>query len=262
LTGFGVHVTFSAVENLADRAVPGSVRPWREAVRQLIAVAVAVAVIVWGFLFVRRTIENRVPFPPQAMHLRLTATAHTGYSQHLLRRLGVTQDQLTAPLPQTKHDRFVIGRLAYTLPAGATRGQLPLFVIDNRTGTTASEIWGTSSAGCMASGWDGRFNGFADRYPWLRPTAPIGIPGQGYADPGDTIMIPQGRAAPITFIAMFPPETLPFSDLRKDLTVALGFVGDTGHVFWAQRIPIRGTPPLVHPMPPLPTQAELDAAAC
>jgi len=173
----------------------------------------------------------------------------------------VTEAQLSAPLPRTKHEQFVVGQLTYALPAGATKGQLPLFVIDNRTGRAAMHVWGTSPATCVTSGWGG-FDGFAQRYPWLGPTAPMQIPGQGYTDPGDTITIPEGRAAPITFIAMFPSGTPPFTDLSNDLTVGLGFVGNKGQVFWAQRVPIQGTPPVVSPLPPLPTQSELDATTC
>jgi hypothetical protein len=250
------------VENLADRTIRGSIRPARHAIRQLIGIALVLTVLVWGIKLVQHAIDNRVPFPPAAMHLHLTATVHTGDAQHLLRTLGVTEAQLTAPLPRTKQEQFLVGQLAYALPKGATTGMLPLFVIDNRRGQTASEVWGTSTGNCVTAGWDGRYNGFADRYPWLRATASIQIPGGGYTDPGDTITIPEGRAAPITFIAMFPPGTPPFTDLRKDLTVALGFVGDKGQVFWAQRVPIRGTPPVVRPLPPVPTQAELDATTC
>jgi hypothetical protein len=249
------------VENLADTAVSGSVRPPHGLIRQLIGIAVVLVVLVAGFRLVQHAIDNHVPFAPSAMHLHLTATVHTGDAQHLLRTLGVTEAQLSAPYPRTKHDQFLVGQLTYTLPAGATKGELPLFVIDNRTGRAAMHVWGTSPGRCVTSGWGG-FDGFARRYAWLGPTATVQLPGQGYIDPGDTITIPEGRAAPITFIAMFPPETPPVTDFRKDLTVALGFVGDKGQVFWAQRVPIRGTPPVVSPLPPLPTQAQLDATTC
>src|SRR5262249_32009087 len=152
------------VENLAERWVPGSIRPARHAIRQLIGIALVLTVLVWGIKLVQRAIDNHVPFPPSAMHLHLTATVHTGDAQHLRRPPGVTEARLVAPLPHTKQEQFLVGQLAYTLPKGATTGMLPLFVVDNRTGQTASEVWGTSTGSCVTAGWDGRYNGFAERY--------------------------------------------------------------------------------------------------
>jgi hypothetical protein len=251
------------MEEGIGRTVPGSVRPAKELGPLLLALLLVVAVVVWGTQLVERTIRARPPFQPEALHLHLTSTVHTGYAQELLRKIGVSEEQLNAPLPRTPGEQFLVGQLNFTLPVEtAEQGTLSVFVIDNRSHQLAQGVWGYSpGATCVTTGW-GAAESSVIEHSWVGPAAGARTEAAASHLESDTMEIPAPTNGPLTFIAMFRPGMLPFTDPARDLTVAVGFVGKDDQLFWTQRLPIEGPPPQVSPLPPRPTEAQLLASSC
>jgi hypothetical protein len=108
-----------------------------------------------------------------------------------------------------------------------------LFAIDQRTHQAVQWFWGWSPGDETTSGWNGSFSGFAVRYPFLAPLAPL---ADDQPDSRLAVSIPLDAKSPLTFYAALDIDAPPVVDVNKDILFVLGFVGPQSQIYWAQRL--------------------------
>jgi hypothetical protein len=193
-----------------------------------------VALIAIGAVTAKQRWNDRTPYPASSMNLHLTFAVHGQTDQQAaLDALAPNSGMVALASPFTQ---VVIGQLDFTQPPQAPPGsQYALIFIDRGTNTVAK--WVESASPQVSDGgcWDGRFGNLAKRYPWLSATAPVPVNG-GWTDPGSAVCFAPDSHGPITFAVPFDQGSGAVADSGHDLLIALGFVADDGHVFWAQRL--------------------------
>jgi hypothetical protein len=194
----------------------------------------AVALIAVGAVKAKQRWNDRTPYPASAMNLHLTFAVHDQSSQQAaLDALAWKGEMVAWGSPFTQ---VVVGQLDFTQPPHAPAGsQYALIIIDRRTGKVAKWAESAAPGRSLNTGWDSRFGNFAKRYPWLSATASIPVAG-GWAFPGEAVCFDPDIHGPITFDVALDPGSPPVTDPARDLLIALGFVADNGHVFWAQQL--------------------------
>ena len=145
--------------------------------------------------------------------------------------------RLTAPVGIPGVREEVVGQLTFRTPDNAPHdGQYALFVIDNDDHRPVRDIWGAGPRGTdVGQGWDGRFDQLADKYHWLAPLADM---DNGDGDPGSAVMFRPDTASPVTFVAPLRAGALPVADPSRQLTIALAFISEGGHVYRATRLAV------------------------
>ena len=186
------------------------------------------------------------PYPAAAVHARLTAALANTVDEAQVkldallggRRLNAVYIPLAdEPGVPNAARQQVVGQLMLNPPAKASGNrQYVLFVIDNRTNQPVPDLFGASRSGVSAaSGWDGRYQRLAAKYPWLHDLAETHSDA-GWSPPGMSISVPANTHGTITFDAVAPDDALPITDPARDLTFALVFVGSNVQPYWAQRL--------------------------
>jgi hypothetical protein len=152
-------------------------------------------------------------------------------------------DRLTAPFVEPVEGQStpqqVVGQLTFRTPDNApTGGQYALFIIDRAQGKPVASVYAIGPIGTnVAQGWDGRFNEVAAKYPWLHMLASTRTPdGLEFTDPGMAVVFAPNTSGPVTFIATLDEVSLPVIDPAQQLTVALVFIGENGHIHWATKL--------------------------
>jgi hypothetical protein len=183
---------------------------------------------------------GRSSVTPQSLHSHLTMSVESGATvQSAIQAWGVRGGALNAPLPRFKGQQYVVGHLTYTPPRTKAGGsQFAVFLIDRRSGRVVT-MWGAvpNPKARTANGWDGRFNEFSKKYPWLSSLAATRLPDGSYTDPATTFGMESQVHGPVTFVAPLD-RGKPVTNPAKDLEVVIGYLGPSGHVEWAQRLPI------------------------
>ena len=218
--------------------VPMRPRVVRRSRTPIVVVAVILACAALVVPWVGRWFHAGVPFKPSEMALSLDlSVVPVSGLQLAIEGYGISDDQLRATQPMSQTQEAVLGQLSFTIPKKMPdQSQMALLIVDERTHTLAQWAYGFSEgANSLGSGFDAKFAGFAARYPWLKATAFTYKDGS-YTQDGTAITIPPGAQSPITFFAVLDPSAIQVSDVSKDVSVTLGFVGPEGQIYWAQRI--------------------------
>jgi hypothetical protein len=149
-------------------------------------------------------------------------------------------DRLSVPTTGRQWARqVVIGQLRFGVPSNAAHdGQYALFVINNDEHRVVPDMWGGGPVGTnVAQGWDGHYSALASAHSWLRPLAMIRNGDGTASDPGAAVGFPPDTAGPVTFAAYLPADSLPVTNPRKQLTIALAYFAEGGDVYWVERLP-------------------------
>ena len=177
---------------------------------------------------------------PQSLHPHLTMAIESGATvEGAIHAWGVPSGALNAPLPVFSGQQYVVGHLTYTPPA-TKNGHFAIFLIDTRFAPGhVVTMWGVvpNPKALAGNGWDWRYDEFSKKYPWLASLATIKSPDGSYTDPASTFGMESQVHGPVTFVAPLD-RGMPITNAGKDLEVVLGYLGPSGHVEWAQRLPI------------------------
>jgi hypothetical protein len=221
----------------------GSVSPQSAVVRPLgwkrpLPIALLAVALVLSLAVYLVSRPGHLDLNPASLHARasLSIETYTG-AQAALSAWGVPDGALNVPLPLHKGEKYIVGHLTYTPPTGIM-GQLVVFLIDRRTGKPLT-MWGVlpNPRYNGGSGWDGRYNAFPERYPWLSGLASIHLPNGSYTDPADTFSVGTEAHGPLTFVAPLSPWIASQSTSPAPFSVVIGVVDDHDRV-WAERVPV------------------------
>lgn len=125
--------------------------------------------------------------------------------------------------------------------SGQSNGSFQLLALDGRVTPPrplAAE-GGWNSAGVTGSNWAGAYETLAQHYDWLG-----GVAEANYTDvngvtnfPTAAVDAPAAEAGTATaWFRQWGDGPIPFADAKRDIVVALVYVGDGGEVRWARRI--------------------------
>ncbi len=214
----------------------------RRAGARTIAILVVLVLAVLAVRGVVASRANRAPYAAAAVGavVRMEMAA-PGRAQAMADRLA-GPGKLVAPNVEPVDGQVpqqVVGQLTFRTPPDAPHdGQYALFIIDRAQNKPVPVVFATDPAGTqVGQGWDGRFDGVAAKYSWLHMLASIRTPdGSGYTDPGMAVGFPPDTRGPVTFVAALNATSLPITDPYQQLTVALIFIGENGHIHWATRL--------------------------
>jgi hypothetical protein len=212
-------------------------RPWLAPV-----VLAAVFGLWWGGQQAWTSYENRSPFPPSAVHVRLTLTSiPTEQAQPLLDRLTGGRHltptwsggEGAAAAPQ------LVGQLTFDGPANAPAGsRYVLFLVDERdSGHPTPSLYGWAGA-ALATGWDGRYDQIPRRYPDLGGLGMVQLDA-GFTAPGASLSFGPRTTGPVTISAVSVPTGLRADDVSPFHGV-LAFFGANQHLYWATQVPVTG----------------------
>ncbi|MGC5052404.1 hypothetical protein ACLQ2S_13215 [Micromonospora sp. DT48] len=201
------------------------------AVLALILIVVSVAAWRWW--------HNHPPYGPETLAIKSSLTfVGNEQAQAALGELG------SAPLASGR-DQLLLGRVSWqTLPKPLDGGYFALFLIDKRT-NHKPEVFGVAAPQeAVGIGSAGIENRIAERYSWLRGAGDATFGDDEYRSNGNRLHVADGKASPLTFVALFPYVDEPDPELpmatapvaMSDLLLALVYLGPDGQVYWAQRL--------------------------
>jgi len=195
---------------------------------------VTIALLVW-----RR--PARAELSPGSLRTHLVISVESWPTvRQAIRGWGVPNGRLNAPLPMHKGQQYVVGHLTYVTPRTVHGdAELVVFLIDQRTHKPVT-MWGVvpNAKARTANGWDGRYNEFPKKFPWLAPVADIRLPDGSFTDPATTFSMLASTSGPVTFVAPVDLTLPKVTNPGKDFLAVLGYLGTDGHVKWAERLPI------------------------
>lgn len=207
--------------------------------RLALLVAAILVFVVGLVVWLHNVATSGPPFALSAMHARATVTVTTaGGAGRLLSAFTgrPTSAALLRPISRRQH---LVLRVQFRAGGHASDGgQLALFVIDDRLHKPLSDVYGFGPTGSSeGGGWDGAYQRLADKYRWLAPLREVRDASGGYADPGMAVGWRPGTAGPWMIDAVMDRDAVPVTDVRRDVTVVLAYLGDSRGA-WAERVPV------------------------
>ena len=168
------------------------------------------------------------PYGPSALHASATIRATNG--NRFVADAGALGVSTLTPLPDMASASIFVGRIDFTLPAGAGHdGSLCAVIIDKRANMGASYVE-TDQSGSF---WGAPLDDLSLRYPWLSMLAPIEVDG-GFQEDSMAIDLGTRTHGPVPFSAVVGDEGVSASDLM----VVLVFIGNDDQLYWATRVPL------------------------
>ncbi len=222
----------------APRSVPATGRS------RLPAVVLVAALVLVGVVGRWAIVEqhDRSPYPPWAVD------AHVSVSIVKAGQARATLDRLAGPgrlglplLVKGEAQQVIVGELTFRTPPrlfGGHGGEYALFVLDRwDSSRPVSTMWGIGPIGTnVGQGWEGDYDNIAHKYDWLATLASPRLPDGSYGSAGMAVVFAATTRGPVTFTAKLREPTEITGDPARRITVVLAFLGDGGHVYWADRL--------------------------
>jgi hypothetical protein len=203
------------------------VRP--SAVRKsVVLVVVGILVMATGAFVGRSAVKQHPPYGPSALHahatIRITNDDDFGRDEAAL---GVTD---LSTLDPGQGAQAFVGRVDFAIPTAAHKGGLYyVIVIDDRTNSAVSAIWGNGAG----QGWAGALDVLPQRYSWLDALTPKDN-GFGFISDPSAAMADPDKTGSLGIDGLVVDDG---SVTAADLTVVLVFQGPDGQIYWATKVP-------------------------